>query len=190
MNNDTLIKLTCRSIGTVGYTVPELHVTRNFQPKETKEIPFGELQALSWVPGGESLLLNDFIIGDKEALELLLPGVEPEYFYKEEDVKRIMLEGTLDEFLDMLDFAPEGVINLIESLAVTLELNDMNKREAILKKTGFNVTNAIKIENTGFDGGEAEEQKEETRTRRVSTGTTSGTAIPARRVTLPTKSAE
>ena len=33
----------------------------------------------------------------------------------------------------------------MKNLAVSLKLNDMSKREIILDKTGFNVTNAINI---------------------------------------------
>jgi hypothetical protein len=37
------------------------------------------------------------------------------------------------------------VIDLIKTLSVRLPLNDVEKREAILEKTGFNVDNAIRI---------------------------------------------
>ena len=63
-----------------------------------------------------------------------------------------MIEGTLDQFLDCLDFAPEGVKEMIKEMAVDLPLNDMAKREAIQEKLGFNVTKAIEIKNTKFDG--------------------------------------
>jgi len=56
-----------------------------------------------------------------------------------------MEHGSLDEFLDCLDFAPEGVKDLIKNLAVELPLNDVAKREAIFNKLGFNVDNAIRI---------------------------------------------
>ena len=56
-----------------------------------------------------------------------------------------MQTGSLDEFLDCLDFAPEGVKDLIKNLSVELPLNDVAKREAILNKLGFNVDNAIRI---------------------------------------------
>lgn len=39
-------------------------------------------------------------------------------------------------------------------MAVDLPLNDMAKREAIQEKLGFNVTKAIEIKDTKFDGGE------------------------------------
>lgn len=72
--------------------------------------------------------------------------VEPEYFYTEKEIKYLFEHGSLDEFLDCLDFAPLGVIHTIETLAVTLPLNDVAKRYAILEKTGFDVTRAIELE--------------------------------------------
>ena len=47
--------------------------------------------------------------------------------------------------MDCLDFAPEGVIELVKKYAVELKVNDIQKRQAILDKTGFNVTSAIEI---------------------------------------------
>ena len=76
---------------------------------------------------------------------MLLGKVEPEYDYTPTDIKNLLLNGSLDELLDCLDFAPEGVIEIVKDLAVELPLNDVAKREAILNKTGFNVTNAIEI---------------------------------------------
>ena len=46
---------------------------------------------------------------------------------------------------DCLDFAPNGVIDLIKSLAVSLKIDNVSKRKAIQEKTGFNVTKAIEI---------------------------------------------
>jgi hypothetical protein len=57
-----------------------------------------------------------------------------------------MEEGTLDEFLDCLDFAPIGVIDLIKRYAVALPLSDYNKRKAIKDKLGYDVDAAIKNE--------------------------------------------
>ena len=59
------------------------------------------------------------------------------------DIKNILLAGSLDQLKDCLDFAPLGVIELVKSLAVELKINDLAKRQYILEKTGFNVTNAI-----------------------------------------------
>ena len=55
-----------------------------------------------------------------------------------------MKEGSLEEFLDCLDFAPEGVLEAIKTLSVELPLNDVAKRKAILEKMNFNVDNAVR----------------------------------------------
>ena len=49
----------------------------------------------------------------------------------------------MEQLEDALDFAPLGVIELIKEKAVSLKLSDINKRDAIAKKTEFNVTKAI-----------------------------------------------
>ena len=69
---------------------------------------------------------------------------EQEYFYTKEDIIQLMQEGSLDEFLDCLDFAPEGVLESIKTLSVELPLNDVAKRKAILEKMNFNVDNAVR----------------------------------------------
>ena len=147
MKKDTLIKVLNRDNGSVIYSIPEMNgLRRVFQSGETKEVTFEELEKLSYIPGGMELLRDNLVIKDnQEAINLLLGHVEPEYSYTKQDIVKLLKEGSLDEFLDCLDFAPEGVIDLIKNLAVQLPLNDVEKREAILEKTGFNVTNAIRI---------------------------------------------
>ena len=51
--------------------------------------------------------------------------------------------GSLDAWLDCLDFAPEGVLQIIKDAAVELPLNDVQKRDAIKEKLGFDVSAAI-----------------------------------------------
>ena len=146
MNKNTSIKVLNRDNGAVVYSIPEMNgLTRVFQAGETKEITFEELQKLSYIPGGMELLKESLVILDKKAVSELLGHVEPEYSYTKEDVISLMKNGSLDEFLDCLDFAPEGVKDLIKTLSVELPLNDVSKRQAILNKLGFNVDNAIRI---------------------------------------------
>ena len=92
-------------------------------------------------------------------MELFNTKLEPEYHYSEQDVKTLLKEGTLDQFLDCLDFAPQGIIDLIKDVAVNLPVNDMAKREAIKEKLGFDVTRAIEIKNTKYDGGDEDDLK-------------------------------
>ena len=89
------------------------------------------------------MLRNILMIEDEEALEKLVGDVEPEYHYTESDVENLLLNGSLEQLEDALDFAPLGVIELIKEKAVSLKLSDINKRDAIAKKTEFNVTKAI-----------------------------------------------
>ena len=146
MDNNTMIGIHNRDNATIFYDIPEMNgLHRVFQPGERKEVALGELIKLSYEPGGMALLQDSLVIEDKKAVAQILGQVEPEYDYTVEDVRRLLVEGSLDELLDCLDFAPEGVIELVKTLAVELPLNDVAKREAILTKTGFNVTNAIEI---------------------------------------------
>lgn len=151
------VKVINKYNGIVGYKVPELGVNRTFYPKESKNITFNELEKLSFLPGGESILKNYLEITDEDVImELFNTKLEPEYHYSEEDLKTLLTIGTLDQFLDCLDFAPQGIIDLIKDMAVSLPVNDMAKREAIKEKLGFDVTKAIEIKNTRYDG-ESEE---------------------------------
>ena len=144
MDGNTLIKVANRDSGLVGYVIPDLgNLRRTFEPREEKEISFEELKKLSYLPGGKYILENCLVIKNEEAVSELIGDVELEYFYDEEQVKDLLLNGSYEQFLDCLDFAPDGVIECVKDLAVKLPLNDVSKREAILRKTGFDVNKAV-----------------------------------------------
>ena len=165
IEKNTLVEVTNRDNGRVGYTIPDMNnLYRVFMPGEKKQVTFEELQKLSWVPGGKAILENYLVIKDKDIVEELLSDVEPEYFYSKEDVEKLLKTGTIEQFLDTLDFAPEGVIELIKSMSVELELNDVAKREAIFKATGFDVSKAIEINR---ETKAEEENKDSHSTRRA-----------------------
>ena len=131
--------------GSVSYTIPDMgNLQRVFQDGEEKIITFEEVRKLSYIPGGMVLLNEYLVIKDKEVLEELNMSPEQEYYYTKEDIIRLMTEGSLDEFLDCLDFAPEGVLETIKTLSVELPLNDVAKRKAILNKMDFNVDKAVR----------------------------------------------
>lgn len=146
MEKNTPIKVLNRDSGSVVYSIPEMNgLRRVFQSGEMKEVTFEEIQKLSYIPGGTELLRDSLVILNPEAVDALVGRVEPEYNYTRKDIINLMQNGSLDEFLDCLDFAPEGVNDLIKELAVELPLNDVAKREAMLKQIGFNVDAAINI---------------------------------------------
>lgn len=184
IEKDTLIKVKNRDNGTVGYTIPELgNLHRSFSKGETKEITMDELRKLSYISGGKLLLQDYLIVQNQDALrELLSDDVEPEYYYGEEEIKKLLLTGSNDQLLDCLEFAPEGVIGLVKDLAVSLKINDISKRNIILEKTGFNVTNAITINEETIEG-EGEEAKSSRRSAPVTVEKSE--EAPKRRVAAP-----
>ena len=165
MIKDTdLINVRNRNGGVTGYTIPDQNIKRSWNYGETKKIPFGELRAFSYLPGGLFALNNLLVVESQEALDLLNMEVEPEYFYTEEDISKLLFEGSIDEFADFLDFAPEGAIDIAKNIAVKEQIPDVRKRDMLSKKTGLNINNAIMV-NEIIDG--EEEVEEDTPKRRV-----------------------
>lgn len=176
MDKTMTVKVLNRDNGTVTYSIPEMNgLRRVFASGEIKEVTLEELEKLSYIPGGLALLQDSLVImNNPKVIEHILGHVEPEYSYTGDDVIRLLTTGSLDEFLDCLDFAPAGVIDLIKSLAVEMPLNDVAKREAILNKTGFNVDNAIRIKKEAAEPvkQEATHQRRVKKTQEKATTTT------------------
>lgn len=165
MNENTICHVTNRSNSTVAYK-NEAGIQRIFMPSETKKIPYEELEKLSLTRGGMNIIQKYLLIKNTEAIKSLEIHVEPEYNMTETDVTKMLLEGSLDQLLDCLDFAPEGVIQLVKTIAVKIRLNDVSKREAIKEKTGFDISAAI----ANIDAEKAAEKEnavEPTKQRRV-----------------------
>ena len=146
MNKNTKIKIRNRGASTVGYSIPDMNnYHRKFAAGETKELPFEEVQKLSFIPGGDYLLQHYLVIENLEARDEILGTVELEYDYTSQDIKNLLLHGSMDQLLDCLDFAPLGVISELKKIAVDIKLNDVSKRAAIYKKTGFDINTQIAI---------------------------------------------
>lgn len=141
-----LVNVKNRSNNTVIYSIPDGNVRRTFAPNEIKRIDVDELQKLVYQPGGPELIAGYLLIEDKKVLAQLMGVPQPEYWLDEKGVIRMLTEAPLDEFLDCLDFAPPGVLEMIQQKAVQLPLNDNSKREAIKKVLGFDVTAVIQHE--------------------------------------------
>lgn len=133
-----------RSAGVAVYSIPEMGISRSFQPGETKQISAEELEKLTYRPGGMALLANFLQIIEPEAIARVGLNPQPEYHMSEQDIVKLMQTGSIDEFLDCLDFAPPGVIDLIKKLSVSLPLTDIQKVSALKAKTGFDAAAALK----------------------------------------------
>lgn len=174
--------VTNRSAGIVSYSIPEDNVHRTFQSGESKKIPLSEIEKLAYQPGGAVLIAEYLQIKDQDVLNGYGIEPEPEYFMTENDIIDLIKNGSLDAWLDCLDFAPAGVIDLVKKLSVSVPLSDYEKRKALSEKLGFNVDAAIKYE---------EEKRAEnnvsvdSKTRRVKNNeATSIEEAPARRTTV------
>ena len=178
LENNSLVTVVNRDNGTVGYVIPDLgNLSRTFQPKESKQITMEELRKLSFVPGGNSLLKNYLMIQNKEAAEELVSDIEPEYYYTDNDLKEILLRGSIPQLEDCLDFAPWGVLENLKDLAIKLRINDLQKRELISKKMNINISSAI---NANVVTEEAD-NTEEVKTRRTAPIAHEESKAPVRR---------
>lgn len=140
----TTYKVKNRSAGVAVYKIPELKIRRSFAPGEIKEISAEELEKLTYRPGGMAILANFLQIMSEEGVKKVGLNPQPEYYMSEKDVVELLKNGSLDAFLDCLDFAPPGVIDLIKKISVSLPLADVNKRAALKEKTGFDCDAAVR----------------------------------------------
>ena len=142
-----------RGASTVVYKIADKGIRREFKPGQIMQISSEELEELTFQPGG-SLILSQFLqIMDLDGIQAARIKTEPEYHYSEQDIAKLITSGSLDAFLDCLDFAPIGVIDLVKKLAIDIPMVDIQKRKALKDKTGFDVEAALKHN---------EESKEET----------------------------
>lgn len=139
----SLITVKNRSTGTLVYRIPEDGIRREFAPGEVKKIDSKEFEKLAYQTGGRDLIADYMILVSEEVLDELNIHREPEYYMSEHNIIDLMKNGSLDEFLDCLEHAPRGVIDLIIKFAVELPLADMNKVSALKEKTGFDALKAI-----------------------------------------------
>ena len=171
IDKNKIYQIKNRSASMVVYKIPDLGIRREFAPGEVKKIKFSELEALSYQPGGRELLSSFLQIVEEEVTNQLEIQREPEYDMSEQQIVELLATGSIDAFLDALDYAPMGVIDLIKKFAVSLPLTDYDKREALKKKTGFDVDKAIANDKADK---EIEKKPEEQESPKQPTNTTTG----------------
>lgn len=172
------VKVINRSDSKVGFPVPDqmIGLNRNFEIGEDKVLDVEELKKVSWTTGGKYILKHYLLITDEEVVNELIGDVEPEYYYTLDMVKDLVLDGSLDQLLDALEFGPDGVIELIKRYAIDYEVADINKRNAIFERTGLNINQAIIIKKeyeNDFD--DIKVEKKERRANPVTEKTTTTT---------------
>ena len=174
IRSEDMFNVKNRSTSVVVYRIPESNLRREWAPGEVKRIPFGELEKLTYQPGGRELIANFLQIMENEVTDDLNVHREPEYNMSEEQVRDLILNGSIDAFLDALDFAPLGVIDLIKTMSVQLPITDMAKREALKAKTGFDVDKAIENDRARNEANKKETIADKPVERRVTESTPAG----------------
>lgn len=139
-----MYKVKNRGASLVVYKIPEDGIRREFKPGQTLQISSEELEKLTYQPGGATILSQFLQIQDLDAIKQFHVKAEPEYHMSERDIIGLITKDSLDAFLDALDFAPIGVIDLIKKLSVEIPMVDIQKRKALKEKTGFDVEAALK----------------------------------------------
>lgn len=182
MDMNQKVEVKNRSHSTVIYSLPEMSIRRQFTPGETKQLAIEELEALTYRPGGLNLIKDCLLIMDQGiANQIINYKIEPEYWLDEKGIIELLKNGTLDEFLDCLDFAPDGVIELIKVVATKLPLNDVEKRQALKQKTNYDLDRALLnmrlVKEEEESAGKVEEVKAERRVKQP--------AEPGRRTATP-----
>lgn len=179
MVDERIFEVKNRSSSVLVYSIPEERIRREFMPGETKKIKFSELEMLTYQPGGQSMINNYLLIKDAQGVKDLNTKTEPEYYMTEEQIIELIRNGSIEAFLDCLDFAPAGVIELVKDLSIKLPISDYQKRQALKEKIGFDIDAALRhIEEEKSENASA--SVEEAPQRRVKTEETA-----ARRVIIP-----
>lgn len=179
VSDDTLVTIENMVGHDVSYIISSLGVRRKLMPGVSLQVKAQELRALYAEPGGEVLLRNYLHVKEpKLQREFGISEDQIEYNWTIKDIDSVLLEKPEEYLLDALDFAPQGIIDLIQSRAIELELPNMNKRKAIMKKTGVNITKSIENRHA-YDSTNTSNNVVEKRSRRVK-NTTEET--PKRRV--------
>ena len=140
INEKAIYSVKNRSASTVIYSIPEMNnLRREFRPGEIKSVTGSELIQLSYRPGGRRIIENYLLINNEEVLDGLNMEVEPEYKLDEAGVVKRLKDGSEDQLIDCLNFAPEGVKDLVKAVALAMPLNDLNKCKIIKDMLGYDV---------------------------------------------------
>ena len=140
INEKAIYSVKNRSASTVIYSIPEMNnLRREFRPGEIKSFTGSELIQLSYRPGGRRIIENYLLINNEEVLDGLNMEVEPEYKLDEAGVVKLLKDGSEDQLIDCLNFAPEGVKDLVKAVALAMPLNDLNKCKIIKDMLGYDV---------------------------------------------------
>lgn len=169
VNDTTLIPVRNMVNHKVIYVIPEEHRRVVFEAFQQRNIRAGELRALNYTTGGSILLKNYLCVKSNDLREEFnIPSDQVEYDWTLEDIKRVLtdLSSPIEELEDALDFAPDGIREMIVDYAVTWKIPDANRRRTVSRMAGVNIDKMIEM--TEALEADSNEESEQTVRRRLS----------------------
>lgn len=176
IKDETKVQVSNMTDHEIGYSLTS-GVKRYIRPGVSIAVSAKELRDLRAESGGEAMI-HDFLRIENKSMRKEF-GIDDdliEYDWTQKDVDDVLLNKEIDYLLDALDYAPAGIVDMIKTRAIELEIPNMNKRKAIQDKTGVNITSCIenaKAYNEANDVTEA--PKKARRVRKTSEETSSTT---------------
>ena len=152
----------------VIYRDEDAHIRIQFQPHQVREIEAGSLRKYFYSHGGQVILQNYLSVqNDELRREFEIEEDQVEYNWDANKIKSVLLEEPIEVLEDALEFGPEGVKEELASQAVKLAIPDNNKREAISKALGVDITKKIELSNATQSEGQKPAGAAPKRRRRV-----------------------
>lgn len=148
INDTTLIPVRNMVNHRVVYTIPEEHRRVVFEPFQERKIPASELRALNYTVGGSILLKNYLCVKSNDMrTEFNIPSDQIEYDWTRQDIQHVLLDTSspIEQLEDALDFAPQGIREMIVDYAVEWRIPDSNRRKVISKMMNVNIDEMIKF---------------------------------------------
>jgi len=140
------MKVMNRDTGQTGYSLPELNIRRVFNVGEIKELKEEEILALYNTDAGRLMLSHILQVQNKEfVIKNIWPDAPIEYFWTKEQIIKCLMEDSPELFAETLDYAPEGVINILKDLAWRTPITDLNKVQIMRQKLGFDPIKAHEV---------------------------------------------
>lgn len=121
-----------------------------FQKNQVRKMKAGDIRELNFEPGIHVLFTEYLSVGDPElAAEIGVSEqvLEYEYQWTIDDVKNLLTERSLEELEDVLNCAPQGIVDTIVDQAVEMRLNDVAKRDLIKQYTGQDITKKLEVKD-------------------------------------------
>ena len=124
----------------VHYTLDEPRITRDFnQIGQMIVVSFEEWYALNNAPGGRSLITQFLRIPDKNIRKALNLPTDVEYTYDEDDIEKLIKEGTREQLEDAVEFGPYGMKEIMRKKAVDLKIDSSSRKELIGEVLGIDL---------------------------------------------------